>query len=471
MSQISKPSFVLGIGLALMSTGSSAFFDFKPKKSGEEDKLENVLRGANQFAEGRSPQLRPFFHALWAEGERNAVLNFNRLALAAMEIGDPDLAGAALDEAIVRIESIYADDPSAVKAKSLWSGEKVKDFKGEPYERSMTYYYRGLLYAQSGDYENARAAFQAAERHDSLSEKEQFQSDFGLMNYLAAWASRCAGDDNRAQELLVKAKAQNVEHFSEMTLDAPYLVLVESGVAPVKIASGKHKEVLVINAGEGQTEEVEKAVDRASAAHFQAPVLVGSVAFQATTRGGRPVQAILDGKAQFKETANSIGTAAVDVGTTTMVASSYSGDSDAAAAGAVIALFGMVSQLVAEATVPEADVRTWDSLPDRFHIFPSASLPPARPEVLVSYRLDDKEQTASAAFNAQSTKCGLSWVRTRSALSVEHGGTARFASTPEVAEADRGLKNMAFRSALATHFGKQEASTSNKSTIVAKDVE
>ncbi|WP_206680136.1 hypothetical protein, partial [Salmonella enterica] len=82
--------------------------------------------------------LKRFFHTLYMEGEWNAVLNLNLLALAAIEVKRPDMAERALDMANARILRIYANDPNAQKAKSLWSAESVKDWKGEPYERAMS---------------------------------------------------------------------------------------------------------------------------------------------------------------------------------------------------------------------------------------------------------------------------------------------------------------------------------------------
>ena len=41
--------------------------------------------------------------------------------------------------------------------------EKMKVWKGEPFEKAMVNYYLGLVYYMRHDYENARAAYQSAE--------------------------------------------------------------------------------------------------------------------------------------------------------------------------------------------------------------------------------------------------------------------------------------------------------------------
>jgi hypothetical protein len=43
---------------------------------------------------------------------------------------------------------------------AVWINEKLKIWKGEPYERAMASFYLGLVYYIRHDYGNARAAFE-----------------------------------------------------------------------------------------------------------------------------------------------------------------------------------------------------------------------------------------------------------------------------------------------------------------------
>jgi len=128
---------LLALTLATPLPGAAAWFDGDEKRLAAE---------ADRFVADKPAELQRILHTLYMEGEWNAVLNLDLLGLAAIEAGRPRLAERAFDMAAARILRIYADDPNARQARSLWSAESVKDWKGEPYERAMTFYYRGLLY-------------------------------------------------------------------------------------------------------------------------------------------------------------------------------------------------------------------------------------------------------------------------------------------------------------------------------------
>ena len=150
------------------------------------------------YLEGKPEPLKPHYATLMRQGQRNAVLNEMRIGLGAAELGARAAAAESFDHALGAIEAVYADTETAAKARSLWSAEAYKDFKGEPYERAMAYYYRGLLYLRDGDYENARASFKGGMLQDAFAEEEQNRSDFALLAFLEGWASRCAGNKDLA---------------------------------------------------------------------------------------------------------------------------------------------------------------------------------------------------------------------------------------------------------------------------------
>lgn len=309
--------------------------------------------------------LQPYYDTLLQEGEWGAVLNLQRLGLEAIDQGHLDIAARAFDGAISRIELIYANSDSAKKARSLWSSEGVKDFKGEPYERAMTYYYRGLLFMAEGDYENARASFRSAEYQDTISTDETYAGDFGMMSLLAGWASACAADPSMAADLYQRAATQQPEGLKAPPAGHTTLLLVESGTSPVKTASGSYGEALKLQSGENP-------FVTALANGNPLPVL-GDIGWQAGTLGGRQIDAILDGKATFRQGSDVVAGAS-GLG---MQAALSMGTDNLNAAGA-LAVVGIAAVLISSATKTRADTRNWDNLPDRIYgdfLKPGAKLP------------------------------------------------------------------------------------------------
>jgi tetratricopeptide (TPR) repeat protein len=125
--------------------------------------------------------------------------SFSRaVGIDALQIGHLEIAKKCFDNALNYIEAVFADNEKAKKARSLWYEEGMKDFKGEPYERVMAYYYRGLLYLIDKDYENARACFKAGIIQDAFAEENQNRCDFALLLFLEAYSCLKLGDHQLA---------------------------------------------------------------------------------------------------------------------------------------------------------------------------------------------------------------------------------------------------------------------------------
>lgn len=385
------------------------------------------------------------FKRLYLEGERNAVLNFQTLGIAALEAGHYTIAERAFEEAVQRIERFYTDDPNVRKAKSTFTTESIKDFKGEPYERAMAFYYRGLLYLRAGDYQNARASFLKADFQDTVAEKEQYQGDFGVMTYLAGWASACDGDTNKAREL-IEAGAQKDPNLRALPTQAKTLVIVEAGAGPVKVGEGKHRELLTVqDRPDSQDSPVALSPVRDGTGQF---VKVADIVYQGTTRGGRPIQGILDGKAKFKDTTEAVGSAALTTGTTAMQVGALSGNNDMFNAGAAIGLIGAIASIAADAAKPAADVRYWPNLPRDIYMstMQDDSVPQAG--YAVDYTgPDGATRTAHVKPLGSEGTCTIAWGRTRTTTDVSGGRKVEGASSP---------KDEAFRQKLVEEFRVEE---------------
>jgi hypothetical protein len=414
----------------------------------EREKEVTVAPGVlHSYLEDKPAELHPHFTVSLSQGQRNRVLNDMRLGLAAFEMGQHKLAEQLLDDALQGIEAVYANNDTAEAARGLFVKELVKDFKGEPYERVMAYYYRGLLYMRAGDYENARASFKGGMLQDAFAEEDQFRADFALMAYLQGWAAHCSGNASKAEEDFKEFKALNPDSPLPGSRDN-LLVLVETGNAPIKYSatdpnSTKPRYLKYRRANEEVTaqisynewtmaeapkaEEAKPKNAKGKAAPPPQPVatlktlkaeLLEDIYRQASTRGGREFDSILLGKAQFKDMAGTVGSTAM---TGALVAGTYaagSGDRNAAIAAGILLLTAAIATAVEEASQPDADTRYWDNLPDRVH---GITLPLFEENKNVTVAFFDPSGTPLRSLEVPiqlAGTCGLAWVRSMPAQAI-----------------------------------------------------
>ena len=297
---------------------------------------------------------------------RDRVLWEYRLAAAAMRRGQYDLAKRNLDDALLTLGGIYGKDKSAKEARSYFHAEAKKTFIGEPYERSMAYIYRGILYWMDGEPDNARACFRSAEFEDSDTENHEYAGDWVLPEYLDGLATTKLHGDGSDAFKRAQAIAKGVT-LPPYLPNANALFFVEFGPGPTKFATGRYGEELRFHTAPSPVTSAELKVDA-----LQIPIApTDDVDFQATTRGGRVMDHILGNKAVFKSATDIAGNVALIGGLTTAAVSQ---NQTAQEVGLGIALAGLVSKVVSAATVPAADTRSWDNLP-RYLSFVSLPLP------------------------------------------------------------------------------------------------
>src|SRR6185369_7484393 len=274
------------------------------------------------------------------------------------------------------LQGIYGPDADAKKARSYFSAEAKKSFIGEPYERVMAFYYRGILYWMSGELDNARACFRSGQLIDSDTENKEYSSDYVLLDYLDGYATtKRDGDGSDA--------FKRAEPVAKISKPPPYntkanvTVFLEYGAGPIKYATGQYAEQLRFRPGASTVRAVALKTDAKN-------VQIGTyddLFFQATTRGGRVMDHILGNKAVFKATTDTAGNVALIGGLTTAAVSS---DHTTQNIGLGIALAGLVSKVVSASTTPQADVRTWDNLP-QFLGFATMELSPGPHTITVEF--------------------------------------------------------------------------------------
>ncbi|GJL80059.1 MAG: hypothetical protein NPINA01_30480 [Nitrospinaceae bacterium] len=350
------------------------------------------------------------------EGRRNLVLNHMRAGLAAMQLGEFHLAEESFDIALLNIESVYTNDENAAKARSLWYAEGRKDFKGEPYERAMAYYYRGLLYFRKGDFENARASFKGGLLQDAMAEQEIYQADFALLIFLEGWASMMLGDWDMAEEAFQEVKTYRPD-FVAPDRNHNVLLIAETGTAPRKIGVGQGQSALRFTQGTGFSEESVR-FELGGSAFPGFPM--ENIFWQANTRGGRQVDHILAGKVRFQETNQAMGQTLTQLSLGTLVMAPRFGDDAGAVAivAGIIGIVGLGQQAVAQRTQTQADIRVWDNLPDRVHVFTLNSKEKNQPLKVSFFKPNGRKVESlekEGTINFVNDRFGFAWVRSRSA--------------------------------------------------------
>jgi tetratricopeptide (TPR) repeat protein len=310
--------------------------------------------------------------------ERDRVLFDYRWAATAMRAGNYEEAKARLDDAIARIGGIITNDAEAARARGLFSAERTKPFIGEPYERVMAYYYRGILYWRDAQPDNARACFRSGQVIDSDPEHENYDADYVLLDYLDGLASAKLNADG--SDAWARAQARAGERFALPPYNpaANVLIFAEYGYGPRKYAAGEHGEMLRFHAEDSPTRSARLVLE--GGRKIVPLPAYDDLGYQATTRGGRVMDHILGNKAQFKSGANVAGDVAL---AGAVIANDQArrrerqgkdGD-DANLTALGLGILGVIGKVASAATQTEADTRQWNNLPQRLS-FAAIALPP-----------------------------------------------------------------------------------------------
>lgn len=311
--------------------------------------------------------------------ERDKALWEYRIGAAAIRRGQYEEAAAKLDDALARTAAALAPSAEAAKSRKLFGREETKPFAGEPYERVMGNYYRGLVYWHAGEPDNARALFRSGQFIDSDTEDKTFAGDWVLLDYLDGLVTRkLAGDGSDAlARARASAQAQGRAVPPDYEPEANVFVFCDYGPPPVKYATGEYGELLKI-----MVDESPVASARLTVAGREIPLPpYDDVGWQATTRGGRVMDHILGNKAVFKKSTDTIGDVAI-LGAAGTAAFGTSRDSGSVALG--LLAVGLVSKVASAATQTEADTRTWNNLP-RYLSFAALRLPPGDHDARIDY--------------------------------------------------------------------------------------
>lgn len=180
------------------------------------------------------------------ETNENFVLNNVRLGSAALVDYDLDRAEAAFLRAYEVINSVGVNDGGRSLGAVLVD-EKIKIWKGEPFERAMVNFYLGLVYYMRHDYNNARAAFENAlfklrDYNGTKSGEDEFretESNFALGYLMLAKCWQRLGRDDLARAnfdhvVQLQPRLEPVADWSR-NAESNLLLVVEFGYGPQKV--------------------------------------------------------------------------------------------------------------------------------------------------------------------------------------------------------------------------------------------
>ena len=185
-------------------------------------------------------RLRP----LAEETNENFVLNNVRLGSASLVEYDLDEAESAFLRAYEVMNSVGVNDGGRSLGAVLVD-EKIRIWKGEPFERAMANFYLGLVYYMRQDYANARAAFENAlfkirDYDDPKRDGEyaEYDSNFALGYLMLAKSYQRLGRDADAEKNF--ARAVELRSYLEPLADparnarSNVLLVVDYGLGPKK---------------------------------------------------------------------------------------------------------------------------------------------------------------------------------------------------------------------------------------------
>jgi hypothetical protein len=182
--------------------------------------------------------------------------------------------------------------------------------------------------------------------------------------FLDAWASHLDKKPDLEEQALKELKNFRPD-FPGIKPGDDTLVLAETGTAPRKVADGMNHSYFVLRRGKGFTENRAQMTMGGKVTPLYP---MEDIYYQAATRGGRPIDQILKGKAQFRDTTGGAGNFLLG----SAVAIQDSG-MNLGNATYIVGGLGALSAFMASRANAEADTRFWSALPDTIHVLTLSS--------------------------------------------------------------------------------------------------
>jgi tetratricopeptide (TPR) repeat protein len=344
-------------------------------------------QAAADYLDGNFARAKFLLTPLAKKTNEDFVLNNCRLGSTDMALYDVPGAQSAFLNAYEVLNS-YGVNNGGRTLGAVLVDEKIKIWRGEPFERAMANYYLGLTYYTQGDYNNARAAFENAlfklrdygpdpnnPNNQSGDQYRDVDSNFVLAQYMLARCYQRIGKDDLA--------ASNFKRVVE--LDPRLLSLAD-------VATNKRSNVLVVvEYGNGPYKAT--TADGAISGFVPRPEQVGPPPRpDVVVDGGTTpayalnyplVDLIVLAQDQRWESIDTIRTIKTVLGTGLIAGGAFETLTARRSSNAAIGLGLIGAGLLLKAS-SQADTRVWEMLPRSVYAIP-LSLPPGRHDVTVIF--------------------------------------------------------------------------------------
>ena len=314
--------------------------------------------------------------------DENFVLNNCRLGSAALADYELDEAEAAFLKAYEVINSVGVNEGGR-SVGAVLVDEKLKIWKGEPYERAMANFYLGLVYYMRHDYNNARAAFENAlfklrdygDDKDKKDDYRRVESNFALACVMLGRCWQRLGREDLAKANFERAVSLHGWLGSladyKTNGESNVLLVVEFGRGPRKLTNWDGAIV-----GLGPTPAQEGPVPEPS-------MRVDGRTVPLDGMNRPPVDLLALAQDRRWQSIDTIRTVKSAIGTGLIAAGAIDAATDDRhrRAGTDLALVG--AGLLLKAT-SQADVRQWEMLPRTVFLIP-LKLPPGKHDITVRF--------------------------------------------------------------------------------------
>ena len=359
--------------------------------------LAAVTGCANQDQVDAQNAVTAYHYGAYAEAQRLLIpiakktnedfaLNNCRLGSSSLAMYDLLQSQSAFLQAYEVLNSFGVNNGGRT-AGAILVDEKIKIWRGEPFERAMANYYLGLTYYMQGDYNNARGAFENAlfklrdyqtddANADPKADKyREVESTFALGQYLLARCYQRIGDDQLATANFQKLTKLRPELAPMADIDrnrvSNVLLVIDYGQGPHKATNGDGSIVgfLPTPREAGPIPEPFLSIDGRGI----------------DTRGLDAPLVDLVSLAQDRrwQSIDTIRTIKSVVGTGLIAAGAYEGLSGNRPQNAEIGLGLIAAGLLLKAS-SQADTRVWEMLPRATFAIP-LTLPPGTHDITVNF--------------------------------------------------------------------------------------